>query len=123
MTELSNAADPMGPDQGYRAPRTVRVLRDEGELAEAVARAEESARRLHERLAARAARDEWMAEHSEERSAWRHVDDGDIDRLPPLTALHPESAKPLSKGDGAPSAPDVSPATPATRSSSTSSAA
>lgn len=45
------------------AARTVRVLRGEAELAEASARAAVHARRLHDRLEARAARDAWMAEH------------------------------------------------------------
>lgn len=48
----------------------VRVLHGDEELAEAVARAAVSAKRLHDRLAARAARDAWMAEHTEQRIGW-----------------------------------------------------
>ncbi len=52
-------------------PRTnVRILKDDEELAAAVARAAEGARRLDDRLAARAARDAWMVEHTEQRVSW-----------------------------------------------------
>ncbi|MGC8472515.1 MAG: hypothetical protein ACP5PM_09520 [Acidimicrobiales bacterium] len=60
-------------------PTNVRVLEGDEELAVAVARAAEGARRLDDRLAARAARDAWMAEHTEQRVGWvrfvRHADD------------------------------------------------
>ena len=52
-------------------PRHVRVLRDGAELAEAEERAAESQRRLRERLDARAAREAWMVERSEQRLPWR----------------------------------------------------
>jgi len=45
--------------------RNVRVLRGEGELAEAAARAQEGARRLQDRLDARAAKDAWTLEHGD----------------------------------------------------------
>ncbi len=65
-----------GRPEGSRAhsptlPSTnVRVLHGEEELAQAIARAAESAKRLHDRLAARAARDAWMAEHTEQGVGW-----------------------------------------------------
>jgi hypothetical protein len=51
-------------------PTNVRILYGEDELAEAIARAAESAKRLHDRLAARAARDAWMAEHTAQGVGW-----------------------------------------------------
>lgn len=55
----------------------VRILKDQEELAAAVARAAEGARRLDDRLAARAARDAWMADHDEQRVSWlRFVHEG-----------------------------------------------
>lgn len=51
-------------------PNNVRLLTNDEELAQALARAEEGARRLHDRLAARAARDAWMAEHDGQRVGW-----------------------------------------------------
>lgn len=61
-------------------PTNVRVLKSDEELAAAVARAEEGAKRLRDRLAARAARDAWMAEHNEQRVGWKRFvragDDG-----------------------------------------------
>lgn len=70
-------------------PTNVRVLRGDAELADAVARAAEGARRLHDRLAARAARDAWMAEHDGQRVRWlRFVRGGTQGALPvtPATA-------------------------------------
>lgn len=57
-------------DDGEIAHKNVRVLRDDAELSDALARAAEGARRLHERLAARAERDAWMAEHTGQALAW-----------------------------------------------------
>ncbi len=51
-------------------PQNVRLLTNDEELAAAIARAEEGARRLRDRLAARAARDAWMAEHDGQRVGW-----------------------------------------------------
>ncbi|HEY5244357.1 MAG TPA: hypothetical protein VIJ60_01715 [Acidimicrobiales bacterium] len=51
-----------GPPAPPAPPPTVRVLRDDQELAAAAERAAEGQRRLQVRLEARAARDEWMAE-------------------------------------------------------------
>ncbi len=51
-------------------PANVRVLHGDEELAEAVARAAVCASRLDVRLAARAARDAWMAEHTAQRAGW-----------------------------------------------------
>jgi hypothetical protein len=51
-------------------PANVRVLQGDEELAEAVARAAACASRLDDRLAARAARDAWMAEHTSQRAGW-----------------------------------------------------
>jgi hypothetical protein len=58
------------PAFGPFPPANVRVLHGDHELAEAVARAAVSAKRLDDRLAARAARDAWMAEHTEQRVGW-----------------------------------------------------
>ncbi len=51
-------------------PANVRVLHGDEELAAATARAAVGARRLHDRLAARAARDAWMVEHTAQRGSW-----------------------------------------------------
>jgi len=65
-----------GHPEGSRAhspvlpPTNVRILYGEKELAEAIARAAESAKRLHDRLAARAAHDAWMAEHNAQGVGW-----------------------------------------------------
>ncbi len=72
-------------------PTNVRVLRGDEELADAVARAAEGARRLHDRLAARAARDAWMAEHDGQRVRWlRFVRGGTQGPLP----VTPAAARP-----------------------------
>lgn len=61
------------------AARTVRVLRNPEELAEASARAAEHARRLHDRLEARAARDARTEEHQAGRRLdWRCVAHGTV---------------------------------------------
>lgn len=60
------------PVDDRQMPRTnVRVLHSDDELAEALARAAEGAKRLDERLQARAARDTWMAEHDGQALGWR----------------------------------------------------
>lgn len=64
--------------------RTVRVLRSEAELAEASARAAVHARRLEERLEARAARDAWMAEHH---TGDRLHEGGRVRTVGPVTGL------------------------------------
>lgn len=61
----------LGAQSPTLPPTNVRVLTSDEELAAAVARAEEGAKRLHDRLAARAARDAWMAEHNEQRVGWK----------------------------------------------------
>jgi hypothetical protein len=62
---------PTTPIDDLQMPRTnVRVLHGEEELTEALARAAEGAKRLHERLQARAARDTWMAEHTGQALGW-----------------------------------------------------
>lgn len=76
-------------------PTNVRVLTSDEELAEAVARAEDGAKRLHDRLAARAARDAWMAEHPEQRVGWRRFVHGETTGPPPL--LTPVTA-PTARG-------------------------
>jgi hypothetical protein len=63
-------------------PTNVRVLTSDEELAAAVARAEEGAKRLHDRLAARAARDAWMAEHNEQRVGWQRSGRGTRETAP-----------------------------------------
>lgn len=68
------------------SPRNVRVLHSEEELAEAIARAAESAQRLHDRLAARAARDAWMAEHGEQQVGWLRFVRGSTEGKPLVTA-------------------------------------
>lgn len=57
-------------DNAENPSKNVRVLRGEEELAQALARAAEGARRLQERLHARAMRDEWTAEHTDEAVGW-----------------------------------------------------
>lgn len=82
------------PQSDVALPRTsVRVLHGEEELAEAVARAAEGARRLHDRLEARAARDAWMAEHPERRVTWLRIlrGPGDPPRVQPVAAKDPGS--------------------------------
>ncbi|MGH8980934.1 MAG: hypothetical protein ACRDWE_07935 [Acidimicrobiales bacterium] len=64
--------------------RNVRVLRGEDELAAASARAAVGARRLHERLEARAARDAWMAEHHGQALAWLGFVRGSSEERAPL---------------------------------------
>lgn len=72
----------------------VRVLRGEDELAAAVARAEEGARRLHDRLAARAARDTWMAEHTQQRVQWLRFVRSAPETSPIVKPAAPVSATP-----------------------------
>jgi hypothetical protein len=60
MLRHSKDPDPLGEGP---ALRTVRLLRSEAELAEASARAAVHARRLRDRLDARAAKDAWTAEY------------------------------------------------------------
>jgi hypothetical protein len=67
-------------------PTNVRILHSDAELAAAIARAAESARRLNDRLAARAARDAWMAEHSDQRVGWRQFVRGDTETTPLVAA-------------------------------------
>lgn len=59
---LRHSKDP-DPHGERPALRTVRLLRSEAELAEASARAAVHARRLRDRLEARAAKDAWTAEY------------------------------------------------------------
>lgn len=78
-------------DQHSVVPRSgIRILRDDAELAEASARAAESARRLRERLDARAAREAWTAEHPEQLAAWlrfvKGASEGLSERLPLVAA-------------------------------------
>lgn len=54
-----------------KAPSTVRVLHGESELAAAVERARDGARRLQDRLDARAAREAWMAGLPARAVEWR----------------------------------------------------
>lgn len=62
---------PTVPVDDLQMPRTnVRVLHGEEELTEALVRAADGAKRLHERLQARAARDAWMAEHNGQALGW-----------------------------------------------------
>ncbi|MDA8311967.1 MAG: hypothetical protein M0Z46_15440 [Actinomycetota bacterium] len=63
--------DPLRAQARILPPTNVRVLRSDEELTEAIARAEDGASRLRDRLAARAARDAWMVEHAEQRLGWR----------------------------------------------------
>lgn len=55
---------------------SVRVLRGESELAEAAARAEEGARRLKDRLDARAAKDSRLSDDTGKRLGWREFAKG-----------------------------------------------
>lgn len=84
---MAGSSETVGAGASSLPPRTVRVLRGEEELEAAVARAAEGARRLHDRLAARAARDAWMVEHDEQRVAWLRFVKGEADRSPLITAL------------------------------------
>lgn len=89
-----------GPGAHFRPlpPKNVRLLTNEEELAAAVARAEEGARRLHDRLAARAAHDAWMAAHDGQRVGWLRFVRGATERAPMVApagarpALHPAPA-------------------------------
>lgn len=89
--------DPSGAHSRTLPPTNVRLLTSDAELAAAVARAEEGAKRLHDRLAARAARDEWMAEHSDQRVGWRRFVHGSPD-APSLLA---RAARPVSRAGSA----------------------
>jgi hypothetical protein len=91
----------VGATESSFPPRTVRVLRDDAELEEAVARAAECASRLHDRLAARAARDAWMAEQTERRVAWLQLARG---AGGPSRLLTPLGAKPAGHPGSASSA-------------------
>src|SRR5579862_3216290 len=84
---MAGSSDTVGAGDSSFPSRTVRVLRGEQELEAAVARAAEGARRLHDRLAARAARDAWMVEHNEQRVAWLRFVKGEADRAPLITAV------------------------------------
>jgi len=79
MTAMDGYSERSGAHPRILPPTNVRVLKGDEELAAAVARAAEGARRLDDRLAARAARDTWMAEHTEQRVGWvrfvRHAND------------------------------------------------
>lgn len=83
--ERSSAHSPTLP------PTNVRVLHGEQELAEAIARAAESAKKLHDRLVNRAARDASMAERAEQRVGWLRFARGAAGDVPLVTdADHPE---------------------------------
>jgi hypothetical protein len=87
------------------APRpTVRVLRDDDELAAAAERAAEGQRRLQDRLEARAARDAWMAER---RQAERQPLSARPLNAQPLSARPPNARPPAGAGEA------PSPRTPA----------
>lgn len=78
------------PADDAETPRkNVRVLRDEEELAEALARAAEGARRLHERLQARAARDALTAEHTGQALGWLPFARGSSEEHMPLVVAAP----------------------------------
>jgi|GEM_PF-5171532 len=85
------------PEQQFLPPKSVRVLRGQDELAEAVARAAEGARRLHDRLAARAARDAWMAEHNEQRVAWLRFVRSPADHPPRVNPVDVKSGQGSSR--------------------------
>ncbi|HVC15020.1 MAG TPA: hypothetical protein VND62_09200 [Acidimicrobiales bacterium] len=74
-------------------PTNARVLTSDEELAAAVARAQEGAKRLHDRLAARAARDAWMAEHTEQRVGWLRFAGGTAGPAPLATPGGPRPGK------------------------------
>jgi hypothetical protein len=78
-------------------PANVRVLQSEEELAEAIARAAVSAKRLHDRLAARAAHDEWMAEHTGQRVEWLRFVRGSAGDEPLLGADGPGNGATIAR--------------------------
>jgi hypothetical protein len=90
----------LGAQSRTLPPTNVRVLTSDEELAAAVARAEEGAKRLHDRLAARAARDAWMAEHNEQRVGWKRFVRGPRESAPPVSSSAPGPRRRV--GDAAP---------------------
>ncbi|MGH2927311.1 MAG: hypothetical protein ACRDL8_03825, partial [Solirubrobacteraceae bacterium] len=88
----------------------VRVLHGDEELAAAQALAAQSARRLHDRLAVRAARDAWVAEHAEQRVGWLR-----------FAGVPPEGAHEViaaAQGEREPSPQESATSQPASRTSS-----
>ena len=85
----------------------VRVLHGEVELAEAVERAAAGAKRLHDRLAARAAHDTWMREHTEQRVGWLRFAQGPTNRPQRQVGLgaHAGSRSSARAGQSATSSP------------------
>lgn len=90
---MDRTSESPGPEAPSFPPKNVRVLRGEEELAEAAARAEEGARRLNDRLEARAARDSWTAEHAEQRVGWRQFVRREPDRSELDAAASPKPAR------------------------------
>lgn len=72
-------------------PTNVRVLNSSEELAAAIERAEDGAKRLRDRLAARAARDEWTATHTEQCVGWKRFVRGSSSEQP---LVLPDAAPP-----------------------------
>lgn len=92
---------PAPVDTSAMPRKNVRVLRDEEELAEATARAAEGARRLAERLQARAARDEWMAEHAGQALAWLCFVRGSSEERAALVVAAPAERRQRSQSSSA----------------------
>lgn len=81
--------------------KNCRILHGEEELAEAAARAAEGARRLDERLQARAARDAWMAEHTGQALAWLRFVRGPSEERMPLVVAAPAERRRRSQSSPA----------------------
>ena len=79
---MSGHREPLAVPARAFPGKHVRVLHDQDQYAAALARAAEGARRLHDRLAARAARDVWTAEHTEQRVGWLRVVRADTEGAP-----------------------------------------
>ena len=77
-------------------PSNVRILEGDEELAVAVARAADGARRLDDRLAARAARDAWMVEHTEQRVGWLRFVRAATEDAPCVTPAATRRAQPVA---------------------------